>query len=111
MRYRIEYTKETKGHLQALSARQRSILLDAVEAQLADQPAVQTRNRKRMRPNVLATWELRVGNLRVYYEVIEGAPPTVVVRAVGVKERKQVRIGGRQVGDEIFQDDENSGRD
>ncbi len=110
MRYRIEYTKETKGHLQALSARQRSIVLDAVEAHLAHQPAVQTRNRKRLRPNVLATWELRVGNLRVYYEVIEGTARTVVVRAVGVKEREQVRIGGQQVGDEVLEDDEDPGR-
>jgi len=111
VRYRIEYTTETKGHFQALSARQRSILLDAVEVQLASQPAVQTRNRKPMRPNPLATWELRVGNLRVYYDVIDKAHPTVVVRAVGVKEREQVRIGGRQVGDEILQDDEDAGRD
>jgi hypothetical protein len=49
--------------------------------------------------------------LAVYREVIGETAPTVVVRAVGVKEREQVRIGGRQVGDEVFQDDENSGRE
>jgi len=45
-----------------------------------------------MRPNPVAPWELRVGDLRVYYEV--GAAETVVrILAVGVKERNVVRIG------------------
>lgn len=83
-------------------------MLDAVDEQLTHQPAVPTRNRKRLRPNALATWELRVGNLRVYYEVIGGVIPTVVVLAVGVKERERVRIGER-VGDEVLQDDEDPG--
>jgi len=43
-----------------------------------------------MRPNPLAPWELRLGNLRVYYEVIEDV---VFIVAVGVKERQRVRIG------------------
>jgi len=46
-----------------------------------------------MRPNPLATWELRAGNLRVYYDVEEKPEPVVFVRAVGVKLRRQVRFG------------------
>ncbi len=38
--------------------------LDGIESQLAHEPSVETRNRKRLRPNKLAEWELRVGNLR-----------------------------------------------
>lgn len=49
-----------------LTVRQQRIVLDAVDRQLAHQPAVETRNRKPMRPNPLAPWELRIGNLRVY---------------------------------------------
>lgn len=57
------------------------------------EPTVETRNRKPMRPNPLAPWELRIGNLRVYYDV-EATPRRVVyVRAVGIKERNRVRIG------------------
>ena len=44
-----------------------------------------------MRPNPIAPWELRIGNLRVYYDV--GMKPVVFIRAVGIKERNQVRIG------------------
>ena len=60
---------------------------------LTFQPTVETRNRKPMRPNPLAPWELRLGNLRVYYEVEEEPEPVVYIRAVGIKERNRVRIG------------------
>jgi len=45
-----------------------------------------------MRPN-LAPWELRLGNLRVYFDVVIDPEPVVVVLAVGVKERNAVRVG------------------
>jgi len=46
-----------------------------------------------MRPNPVAPWELRIGSLRVYYDVEEEPESVVYVRAVGVKERNRVRIG------------------
>jgi hypothetical protein len=46
-----------------------------------------------MRPNPVAPWELRTGNLRVYYDVEEEPEPVVFIRAVGIKERNRVRIG------------------
>lgn len=46
-----------------------------------------------MRPNPIAPWELRIGDLRVYYDVEEEPEPVVYIRAVGVKERNRVRIG------------------
>jgi mRNA-degrading endonuclease RelE of RelBE toxin-antitoxin system len=48
-----------------------------------------------MRPNPLAPWELRIGELRVYYDVQVEPQKLVVVLAVGIKERNRVRIGGR----------------
>jgi mRNA-degrading endonuclease RelE of RelBE toxin-antitoxin system len=95
--YEIEYSPETVDHLRALTARQRSIVLDTVDKQLKHQPTVETRNRKPMRPNPLAPWELRIGNLRVYYDVENDPEPTVFIRAVGIKERNQVRIGGEVI--------------
>lgn len=93
MPYRIEYSPEAEDHLRTLTARQQAIVLDTVDEQLAHQPTVETRNRKPMRPNPLAPWELRIGNLRVYYDVEEAPESVVYIRAVGVKERNRVRIG------------------
>ncbi|MGH7409820.1 MAG: type II toxin-antitoxin system RelE family toxin [Candidatus Methylomirabilis sp.] len=93
MPYRIEYSPDAEDHLRALTARQQAIVLDAVDRQLVYRPTIETRNRKPMRPNPVAPWEIRIGILRVYYDVEEEPDPVVYVRAVGVKQRKRVRIG------------------
>jgi hypothetical protein len=78
--------------MRTLTTRQQAIILETVERQLTHEPTVETRNRKPMRPNPVAPWELRIGILRVYYDV-EHEPQDVVYIAVGVKDRNQVRIG------------------
>jgi deoxycytidine triphosphate deaminase len=66
--YRIEYVQTAINHLRYLTARQRSVVFTGVEQQLMHEPIAETRNRKQMRANPLASWELRLGDLRVYYE-------------------------------------------
>jgi mRNA-degrading endonuclease RelE of RelBE toxin-antitoxin system len=94
--YRIEYSPAAVEHLRALGAGQQRTVLDSVDEQLRFQPGLETRNRKPMRPNPVAPWELRIGILRVYYE-IEAAETVVRILAVGVKERDAVRIGGEVI--------------
>jgi hypothetical protein len=91
--YIIEYSPEAEEHLQRLTVRQRKIVFDTVDRQLLNQPNVETKNRKPMRPNPVAPWELRMGAC-AYYDVEEHPASKVVVAAVGVKERNRVRIGG-----------------
>lgn len=93
MSHRIEYSPDAESHLRALTARQQATVLDAVDMQLTHQPNVETRNRKPMHPNPIAPWELRVGNLRVYYEVHADLQRLVCIRAVGVKRRNRVWLG------------------
>jgi len=50
----------------------RRAVVDAVEVQLRNEPLVPTRNRKPMRANAFATFELRIGSLRAYYDVLSG---------------------------------------
>jgi len=47
-----------------------------------------------LRPNPLASWELRVGDLRVYYDVQEDPEQQVNVVAIGIKQRNRVSIAG-----------------
>jgi mRNA-degrading endonuclease RelE of RelBE toxin-antitoxin system len=91
--YRIEYSPEAFEHLRALTARQQAVVLNAVDRRLAHQPTVETRNRKPMRPNPLALWELRIGPLRSYYDVEDKPEHVVRIRAIGIKERSRVIIG------------------
>jgi len=95
--YRIEYSPDAEEHLRVLTARQRATVLDTVDGQLAHQPNVETRNRKPMRPNPVAPWELRVGDLRVYYDIVEEPEGVVIILAVGIKDRNRVTIGGEEI--------------
>ena len=49
-----------------------------------------------MRPNPIAPRELRIGHLRVYYDIEEKPEPLVTVLAIGIKNRNRVRIGGEE---------------
>jgi mRNA-degrading endonuclease RelE of RelBE toxin-antitoxin system len=95
--YRIELTPEARAHLAGLTANQRRLVLDAIQTHLVHQPTLETRNRKRMRQNLFARWELRVRDLRVYYLVEEEPEPVVRIRGIGVKVRDRVWIGGEEV--------------
>jgi len=95
--YKIEYSPAAEEHSRALTARQRTTVFDSVDRQLAHEPNVETRNRKPMRPNPIAPWELRIGNLRVYYDIEEPPERRVTVVAGGGKLRNRVIIGGEEV--------------
>jgi len=97
MEHRIELSGEARDQLDSLSARERTRLLDVAREQLTHEPSRPTRNRKPMRPNPLAPWVLRVGHLRVYYEVTERPAPCVTIRAIGVKVRERVLVGGVEI--------------
>ena len=104
MPYVIAYSPEAVEHLMALSKSQQVLVLDQVDEQLTDQPTLPTRRRKFLRPNAIAPWELRLGNIRVFYDVeetvaspLESKPATVTVKAVGIKEHNKLRIGGVEI--------------
>jgi mRNA-degrading endonuclease RelE of RelBE toxin-antitoxin system len=94
--YEIIFEPDAVEHLQGFSARAQSIMLDQIEVQLTDQPDVETRNRKRLRPNPLAPWELRIREIRVFYDVNEDAVSVRVI-AVGQKEGSRLIIGVEEI--------------
>ncbi len=95
MVYAIELTDEADEHLKGLTARDRATLVDQIDEKLSHEPLTETRNRKPMRPNPVAPWELRVRDLRVYYEVSDDPAKVVTVRAIGIKIGNRVRIGNQ----------------
>lgn len=94
--FRVEYTPEAMSHLATLTAHQRALVLDEVERKLRHQPTLPARNRKLLRANAVAPWELRIGGLRVYFDVAEHPVSVVTVRAIGLKVRERVLIGGKE---------------
>ncbi|RMI26808.1 MAG: type II toxin-antitoxin system RelE/ParE family toxin [Calditrichaeota bacterium] len=97
MAYRIEFAKSVINQIKALPAYQRPRLLKSIEEQLTYEPLQETRNRKPLRPNPLAPWELRIGELRVFYEVCEDEPDVVRILAVGQKKGNRLIIAGKEI--------------
>jgi mRNA-degrading endonuclease RelE of RelBE toxin-antitoxin system len=98
MPFDIVFSPQALDHLAELSVRQRGIVLDAIETQLQHEPTKITRRRKPLRPNPLASWELRVQQFRVYYQVEPADEMSIVyIIAVGRKLRNQISIGGEKV--------------
>jgi len=95
--YEIRYTPAARAHLKELTARQRATVVRGVEEQLVHQPTVETRHRKPMRASPIAPWELRIGDLRVYYDVEHEPEQMVGIVAIGIKRRNHVTISGVEV--------------
>lgn len=96
MPYNIIFTPDAEEHLFGLDVFERKQVLGGIQEQLVYQPTLPTRNRKMMRPNPLAHWELRLGHLRVYYRVEQEPEPKVIIQAIGIKKREQVWIGNER---------------
>jgi len=80
VRYEIEFNQEALEDLQALWAFDQGVILDAIEASLRFEPLTPSRHPKLVIPvdttvEAGITWELRVGEFRVYYDV---NPPAMV---------------------------------
>jgi mRNA-degrading endonuclease RelE of RelBE toxin-antitoxin system len=90
MAYRITITEEADAQMRALAVREQRVLEAAILARLRDQPTTLTKAVQRLRPNPLAEFELRVGDLRVLYNVEEGE---VVLLVVGRKVGNKLIVG------------------
>ena len=96
MAFELKWSPDAKDHLSVLSAYQRVAAVDGAERHLKDEPTQPAKNRKLLRENPVATWELRVGNIRLFYN-IDSSNHAVEIVAVGVKEHNRLRIGGQEI--------------
>jgi mRNA-degrading endonuclease RelE of RelBE toxin-antitoxin system len=93
MAFRITITDEAEEQLNALSARERRTLEAAIVARLRDRPTTPTKAIKRLRPNPVAEFELRVGDLRVLYDVED---EEVILLIIGRKIGSTLVVDGEE---------------
>jgi mRNA-degrading endonuclease RelE of RelBE toxin-antitoxin system len=91
----IDFTPEAKVDLKSLRKFEQQEVIDGVQKQLVYEPTVETRNRKKLRPNEVADWEARIGTFRVFYNVDEEAG-LVTIEAIGFKVGSQLFIRGEE---------------
>lgn len=91
----LRFSDAAIGDLRSLRKPERALLVDTIEVQLSDTPAVETRHRKPLRPNEISSWELRVREFREFYDV-DVPERTVLIKAVGRKEHNLLYIRGQE---------------
>ena len=94
--YRIDVTEEAQIDLSYYTAFERKLVVSEIREQLSNQPLLETKNRKSLRDNPIAAWELRIGKYRIFYEVNEPAQSVSIV-SVGHKEHNVLFIRGKEV--------------
>ena len=82
--YQIEFTPKARKDLKWFKKREQTEILDGIESNLTYEPNIETHNRKRLRQNEIAEWDLRLGKYRVFYDV-EETVLIVSIEAVGIK--------------------------
>lgn len=93
--YEIDFTQTARQDLKALRKFEQQLVLNGIEEQLRFEPLVETPNRKRLEPNNIAEWELRLGKHRVFYD-IEEQVKIVAIKAIGYKIGNELYIRGKR---------------
>jgi mRNA-degrading endonuclease RelE of RelBE toxin-antitoxin system len=93
--YEIDYTARAIEDLRWFKKYEQNQIVHGIDKQLRHQPTVPTRNRKRTRPNVIAEWELRIGDFRVFYDVEEQVR-IVEIQRIGEKHGNEYFFQGRK---------------
>lgn len=85
--FEIRYAEDSESELKGLRKFDRQTVIERIEEQLPHEPGKETRNRKRLVglkvpwSFVGETWELKIGDLRVFYDINTDGK-IVTVRAV-----------------------------
>jgi mRNA-degrading endonuclease RelE of RelBE toxin-antitoxin system len=93
--YDIDYTQEALEDLQWFRKHEQNIIVDGIDQQLRNEPTSETRNRKRMQVNAYAEWELRIGDVRVLYNV-DTQVRIVEIQRIGEKRGNTFFFRGRR---------------
>lgn len=94
--YAIKFSKPAYRHLEAFRRFDRNRILDNIKKQLIYNPNEETRNKKLLRKNPFADWELRVDQYRVFYDIDE-TKRIVRILAIGIKDHEKIIIDGEEI--------------
>lgn len=93
--FELIFTKSALKDLTYFKKSEQVLIIDNTEKQLIHEPLIETKNRKPLRPNDLAKWELRIQKCRVFYDV-NTEKSSVKIKAVGWKKHNVLYIRKRE---------------
>ena len=92
---KLQTVDDAIADLKLLKKAERRTIINELETKLINEPTVETRDRKKLRPHQLAEWELRLGNFRIFYDVDQDNE-LIRIQAVGYKVSSRLIIQGRE---------------
>jgi mRNA interferase RelE/StbE len=95
MPFRVTLTPSAEADLDYLKRFEQCVIVDAAKRYLQNDVHIESQHRKKLRPNSLAPWKLRIGQYRVFYEVEDATAVKIV--AIGYKEHNDLFIRGQRV--------------
>ena len=95
--FEVKLTPSALDDLASFKKRVRKFILDGLDEQLTEEPHVETRNRKRLRPNRTSEWEVRIGKYRAFYDVRQ-AERVVDIKVIGEKRGNTVIVRREEYG-------------
>ncbi|WP_129678448.1 type II toxin-antitoxin system RelE/ParE family toxin [Candidatus Chloroploca sp. Khr17] len=93
--YTITFTASAREDIRWFRKYDQQRIVAAIESQLGQEPDRPTQQRKYLRPNQLARWELRAGPYRIFYDVIID-DMVVSILAVGYKDGNTLYVRGKE---------------
>ena len=93
--FELIFTENAIKDIRYLKKSEQVLVLESIEKQLTNEPLTTTINRKPLRPNNLAEWELRIQEFRVFYDT-DIEEESVKIKAVGRKEHNKLFIRNRE---------------
>lgn len=93
--YTIEFSETARLDLHWFRKHEQRMITDGILQRLRYEPIQENRNRKPLRPNMAADWELRVGQFRVLYTV-DVQVRIVAIQRIGEKRGNALFFRGRQ---------------
>ncbi len=93
--FQIEFTTEALADLRFLRRYDQEKVVHGIEGQPPNQATEPSQNRKRLRLNQVADWELRIGNIRVFCDADPQAR-LVKIEAIGYKLGSRLFIHGQE---------------
>lgn len=94
-KYKIGFTESALEDLAWFRKKEQNEIRDGIYDNLEYEPTTETRNRKRLRPNTTAEWELRIGKFRVFYDA-EVTLRIVVIEAIAEKKGAALLFQGEE---------------
>jgi len=93
--FKLELSRNALEDLKSLRKSDRVLILDSLEKSLAHEPTQENRQKKRLRPNLLSKWELRIDRFRIFYDV-DLESQAILIKAVGWKDHNTLLIRGME---------------